>query len=153
MIKLLRVDDRLLHGQVAFAWTRALDADCILLASDALVHDEFRKTTVAMAKPEGVKLVIKNIDDSIKSLNSGVTDKYKLFIIVENVTDAVRLSEGAESVKSINLGGIRPKPGSKAISQAVSLTDEEIKLLHDAQGKGTEVYIQQVPVDKKESIK
>ena len=78
MIKLLRVDHRLLHGQVAMAWTQSLDSDCILIANDAVVNDNIRKTTMKLAKPNGVKLVMKNIEDSIAALNAGVTDKYKL---------------------------------------------------------------------------
>ena len=82
MIKLVRVDHRLLHGQVAMAWTQSLDVDCMLIANDAIMKDEIRKTTLKLAKPNGVKLVMKNIEDSITALNSGVTDKYKLFIVV-----------------------------------------------------------------------
>lgn len=64
MIKKLRVDHRLLHGQVAFSWTSALNVDCILIANDSVMKDELRKTTLKMAKPNGVKLVMKNIEDS-----------------------------------------------------------------------------------------
>lgn len=94
MIKLLRVDHRLLHGQVAMAWTQSLDSDCILIANDAVVNDNIRKTTMKLAKPNGVKLVMKNIEDSIAALNAGVTDKYKLFIVVESIEDAYRLAKG-----------------------------------------------------------
>ena len=66
MIKSLRVDHRLLHGQVAFSWTSHLGADCILLASDSLLNDELRLTTVKIARPPGIRLVAKNIDDSIQ---------------------------------------------------------------------------------------
>ncbi|MDF2790805.1 MAG: mannose/fructose/sorbose transporter subunit, partial [Neobacillus sp.] len=81
MIKLLRVDHRLLHGQVAFTWTNTLGADCILIANDDVPVNELRKTTIKLAKPQGIRLVIKNIADSIEALKSGVTDKYKLFIV------------------------------------------------------------------------
>ena len=57
-----------------------------------------------MAKPAGTKLVIKNIEDSIKALNSGVTDKYKLFVIVESVKDAYELMTKAD-IHSVTLGG------------------------------------------------
>ena len=78
MIKLLRVDHRLLHGQVAMTWTQELDTNCILIACDAVVKDDVRKTTLKLARPAGVKLVIKSVDDSIEALRSGVTDKYRL---------------------------------------------------------------------------
>ena len=61
MILLLRVDHRLLHGHVAFSWTQTLGADCILIANDAVAVDDLRKTTMKLAKPQGVKLVIKDI--------------------------------------------------------------------------------------------
>lgn len=77
MIKLTRVDYRLIHGQVAMSWTHALDVDCILLASDAVAKDDMRKAALRLARPNGVKLVIKDVDAAIEALNSGVTDKYR----------------------------------------------------------------------------
>ena len=58
MIKLLRVDHRLVHGQVAFSWTNALGADAILVANDDVPNDEIWKTALKLAKPANVKLVI-----------------------------------------------------------------------------------------------
>ena len=58
MITLLRVDYRLIHGQVAMTWTQELGTDCILVASDAVVKDDVRKNTLKLARPSGVKLVI-----------------------------------------------------------------------------------------------
>ena len=80
MIVLTRVDHRLLHGQVAFSWTSHLSADCILIANDEVAGDETKKTIIRLAKPSGVKLVIKSVADSIKAINNGATDKYKLFV-------------------------------------------------------------------------
>lgn len=85
MIKLVRVDHRLLHGQVAFSWTNGVGANCILVASDTVVNDDVWKTTLKLGKPSGVKLVIKNMADSIAAINSGVTDKYKLIIVVQTI--------------------------------------------------------------------
>lgn len=76
MIKLCRVDHRLLHGQVAFSWSHALGADAILIVSDEVASNEVRMKTMRLAKPVGIKLVIKGVDDSIKAIKSGVTDKF-----------------------------------------------------------------------------
>lgn len=66
MIKLLRVDKRLLHGQVAFTWTSSLGADCILIACDTLQNDPLRLTTIKLSKPcRGRRLMIKNVEESI----------------------------------------------------------------------------------------
>ena len=104
MIKLLRVDHRLLHGQVAFSWKNAVEADCILIACDAVMKDDLRKTSIKMAKPSGVKLVIKSMDDAVKAINSGVTDKYKLLTVVESIKDAERLCKEC-NIKKLNLVG------------------------------------------------
>lgn len=153
MIKLLRVDHRLLHGQVAFSWTQALGADCILIANDEVPKDEIRKTTIKLAKPNGVKLVIKNIEDSIKAINSGVTDKYKLFIVVDSVSDAYKLAVACPEIKQINLGGTKVREGTKNISKAVNLTDEEMKELEKLVKEGVEVETRIVPTDKKVKFK
>ena len=150
MIKLLRVDHRLLHGQVAFSWTQYIGADCILIANDSVPNDELRKTTIKLAKPPAVKLVIKNIDDAIEALKSGVTDKYKLFIVVESVTDAWRLATAVPDITSINLGGIKAKEGSRNISKAINVLPEEIALLEALAQAGKEIEIRQVPGDRKQ---
>lgn len=93
MILLLRVDHRLLHGQVVFSWVQNLKADCILIANNSVATDELRKTTLKLAKPQEVKLVIKNINDAIISINSGITDKYNLLVIVESVEDAYKIAK------------------------------------------------------------
>lgn len=149
MIRLCRVDHRLLHGQVAFSWTNAVGADCILVASDTVVNDEVWKTTLKLGKPAGVKLVIKNIADSIKAINSGVTDKYKLLIVVQSIQDANRLSKECSAIKSINLGGAKKKPGYRQISQAIYIGEEEEKAIREMMDRGLEVEIRQLAADSK----
>ena len=130
MIKNLRVDHRLLHGQVAFSWTAFLGADSILLASDSLLNDDLRLTAVKIARPPGVKLVVKTIDDSIKAINSGVTDKYKLFVVTDTIKDAGRIARECK-LNSINLGGTKSAKDKKKLSKAIYATDEEINLLKE----------------------
>ncbi len=149
MIEMLRVDHRLLHGQVAFSWTSMLSADCILIANDSAASNELKKTAMKLAKPNGVKLVIKNVVDSIAALNKGVTDKYKLFIVVGNIEDAATIVENYSEIKSINIGGTLPGDDKTNISKTISVTKEEKKTLKDLVGSGYEVYIQMVPSDSK----
>ena len=134
MIVLTRVDHRLLHGQVAFSWTQTIGADCILIANDDVPTNEIRKTTIKLAKPQGVKLVIKSIDDSIAALKSGVTEAYP-------------------EIKTINLGGIKAKPGTRSIGKAVNILPEEEERLKRLIDKQIEVEIRQVPADKKVDVR
>lgn len=149
MIKLTRVDHRLLHGQIAFSWTSDQNADCILIANDGVIKDDLRKTTLKLAKPAGCKLVIKNIDDSIRAINSGVTDKYRLLIVVESIADAKRLIDGCPVIHSLNLGGTKATPKTRQISKAMNITDQDARDLQDLISKNVEVEIRMLPGDKK----
>lgn len=147
MIKQVRVDHRLLHGQVAFSWTKFLGADCILIAGDRVVKDELRSAALRLSKPSGIKLVIKSIEDSIAAINSGATDKYNLFIVIESVLDAKRLCDGVETIKSINLGGVKSEADKKQISKAVFLSEEEMQMIRDLDDRGIEVEVRMVSDD------
>ena len=149
MIELCRVDHRLLHGQVAFSWCNAINADAILIASDSVAIDEIRMATIRLAQPNGIKLVIKSIKDSINSINSGVTDKYKLLIVVESVEDAYKLVTSCPSIKSINLGGTKKKDDTKKLGITIHINKRDCELLEDLIDKSIELEIRQVPADKK----
>jgi len=70
MIKLTRIDDRLVHGQVAFTWVPTLGIDCLLVANDKVAKDEFQKMTMNLAKPANTKLLIRAMADAIVFLAS-----------------------------------------------------------------------------------
>lgn len=150
MIKLTRVDYRLIHGQVAMSWTHALDVDCILLASDAVAKDDMRKAALRLARPNGVKLVIKDVNAAIEALNSGVTDKYSLFIIVETIEDAYRLAKGCKGIKEINLGGTRKTPETTLHpTPAIFATETDAEHIQELVNDGVVIEIRQVPNDSK----
>lgn len=82
-------------------------------------------------------------------MQSGVTDKYKLFIVVESVEDAYKLSKAYPEIQEINLGGMKIREGTRNISKAINITKEEEELVKELVDSGVEVEIRQVPSDKK----
>lgn len=148
MIKMTRVDHRLLHGLVAFTWIRQVGADCILIANDAVAKDELRMSVLRMAKPQGVKLVMKSVDDSIKALTSGVTDKYNLFIITESIEDAWRLCKAVPAIRELNIGGVKVEDGKRQISEAVFVSDEECARIRELDAAGVHVFVQMTPSER-----
>lgn len=148
MIKMTRVDHRLLHGQVAFTWIRQVGADCILIANDAVAKDELRMSVLRMARPQGVKLVMKSVDDSIKALTSGVTDKYNLFIITESIEDAWRLCKAVPAIRELNIGGVKVEDGKRQISEAVFVSDEECARIRELDAAGVHVFVQMTPSER-----
>jgi len=148
MIKAIRVDYRLLHGQVAVSWTSALGADCLLLASDTVKGDSLRMNALKLAKPAGVKVVIKNTQEAVEALKSGVTDKYKLFIVCENLEIAKAIME-ATGEKELNIGNTPYRDGTKQYGKSVHLLPQEEQLVKEMVGSGMNLFIQMVPTEKK----
>src|SRR5258708_35111729 len=105
MIKLTRVDDRLLHGQVALTWTPALGADCILIANDKVAKDEFIKMTLGLAKPAGVKLLVKSLNEAAAFLNDERSGNMKVLLIINSVKDAWEMAGTVPGITSVNFGG------------------------------------------------
>jgi fructoselysine and glucoselysine-specific PTS system IIB component len=152
MIKLTRIDDRLVHGQVAFTWTPALGADCLIIANDKVAKDEFMKMTLGLAKPAGTKLLIKSIKDAAVYLNDEKNKNLKILLIINSVKDAYALANDVPEIKSVNFGGLRLKDGAKLISKAVAINDDDIALIKELIGKGIELEIRQVPTDNKQMV-
>lgn len=152
MIKLTRIDDRLLHGQVAFSWTPALSADCLVVANDKVAKDEFMKMTMGLAKPAGTKLLIKSIADTIIFLNDEKSNKAKILLLINSVKDAYALVQAVPEIQSINFGGIRSKEGTRLVSKAIALTEEDVTLIRELLVKGIELEVRQVPTDSKQPL-
>ena len=149
MIKLIRIDDRLVHGQVAFTWTPAVSADCLVVANDKVAKDEFMKMTLNLAKPASAKLLIKSLEDTVTFLNDLRSQPMKILVLINSVKDASVLADGVKEILSVNFGGIRTKEGAKLISKAVAVTDEDIVIIKEMLAKGIELEVRQVPTDKK----
>ena len=147
MIKAVRVDYRLLHGQVAVSWTSALGADCLLLVSDTVKNDTLRLNAIKLAKPSGVKVVIKNTEEAVEALKSGVTDKYKLFIICEDLGIAQKIMD-ATGEKSLNIGNTPFREGTKQYGKSANLSPEDEKVIKDMLADGLDGFIQMIPSEK-----
>ncbi|MDB5013949.1 MAG: mannose/fructose/sorbose transporter subunit [Daejeonella sp.] len=152
MIKLTRIDDRLIHGQVAFTWVPTLGIDCLVVANDKVAKDEFLKMTLELAKPARTKLLIKSLEESIIFLNSEKSKSLKILVLINSIKDAAVISDGVAEIMSVNFGGIRVKEGSKLISKSIAVTDEDIVTVRKLLEKGIELEIRQVPTDTKRMV-
>lgn len=152
MIKLTRIDDRLVHGQVAFTWVPALGVNCLIVANDKVAKDEFLKMTLSLAKPAGTRLLVKSLSEAAAFLNDNKNDSLKTLLIINSVKDASTMAATVPEIKSVNIGGLRLKEGAKLISKAVGVNEEDITVLRDLLSKGLELEIRQVPTDTKQMV-
>jgi len=149
MILLLRVDHRLLHGQVAVSWAQGLKANCIFCVGDHIANDPVWKTTLKMGKPAGCKLVIKDMANAIEAINSGVTDKYRMIISVQTIAEAKQLADNCPAVTSINLGNTKSSPTTRTVARQVFLEPEEEQMIRELIDRGIEVEIRPLADDPK----
>ncbi|MGF7038226.1 PTS sugar transporter subunit IIB [Mucilaginibacter lappiensis] len=149
MIKLTRIDDRLVHGQVAMTWTPALGADCLIVANDKVAKDEFMKMTLGLAKPASAKLLIKSLADTVTFLNDPRSQSLKILVLINSVKDAAALASEVSEIQSVNFGGIRTKEGTRSIAKAIAVTEDDISIIKEMLAKGLELEVRQVPTDKK----
>jgi fructoselysine/glucoselysine PTS system EIIB component len=152
MIKLTRIDDRFVHGQVSFTWVPSLEVNCLLVANDKIAGDDFQKMAINLAKPPSAKLLIFSVNDSIAFLNDPKSKNARILVLVNSVIDAFKLSQEVKDIQSVNFGGIRMKPGAKLISKAIAVADEDIIIINQLIKNGIELEIRQVPGDKKQLV-
>lgn len=146
MIKFMRVDHRLLHGQVALSWFGATHTNCILIPNDEVPNDTVRKATLKMARPTGAKLVIMPVEKAADQINSGASNKWNMMVVVESIDDAYRfIKKLTDKPKELNLGGTKKTNSTKSISATVNVTEKDEKELKELSDLGVKVYVQQVP--------
>lgn len=152
MVELLRVDDRLLHGQVAVTWVGAVAPDAILIANDEAATNEMSKLALKMAKPAGVKLAIKTVDEGAALLNNPNAQKTKIFVIVRTIQDALKLVKTTNQIHRVNIGGVKNKEGGKMIAAAVCLDDQDLKDLKELKTLVNDLELRMVPSESRTNI-
>ncbi|MBP2097557.1 PTS system mannose/fructose/N-acetylgalactosamine-transporter subunit IIB [Enterococcus rivorum] len=147
-----RVDERLIHGQVATVWTNTLGAQRIMVVNDLAVKDQLQIGALKMAKPAGVKLSILSKRKAIEKILAGNYEEEKVFLITKDIKDMFELIEAGIPLKTFNVGNMSQKEGSKAIKKSVALTEEDIQLINQMIGNGIKITAQMIPSESDESI-
>lgn len=143
MIKLVRADHRLLHGQVIFSWTKQLGVNHIIVADNKVPNDPMSKMALSIAKPAEAKLDVVPIGEVASIVEKEKDDLY--MILVKGPQEALELSDILEEIREINFGGVAKKADSKPYGKAVYLNENELEATHKLIDKGIEIFVQQVP--------
>lgn len=154
----LRVDDRLIHGQVAMTWTKHLHVQGIVVACDEAAGDETQKMALKMAVPAGIKVLIKPVDEAIRILNHEKAAKMRILVLTRTVKDALKVKQHLGDIEFVNLGNIGRFDGidmkhKKSLTETIMLTEEEQDSLRELIKLAPDTCVQQVPNDEKKSAK
>lgn len=152
MIKFIRIDHRLLHGQVVFSWSKSLQINRLIEVNDEAANDEFKKMSLELSKPQGIKLNILTVENTLTKISKIEALSENIMMIFGNTKDVRQFCESYSNVKEINYGGIIKKEGSKQFSNAIFLTENEIEDAKVLKSMGIKQFMQQVPTSKKEDL-
>lgn len=152
MIKLVRIDHRLLHGQVVFSWTKSLNVSRIIIVDDFAATDELKKMSLSLSKPSGVKLNIFTVKDALSKMQKVEQLKENIMIIFGGTKSVREFCEGYPKIEEINYGGIAKKEDSIQYSNAIFLNEQELEDSRKLKEMGIKLYMQQVPTSKSEDL-
>jgi len=147
-LQLVRIDDRLIHGQVVAVWLRTLGAKRIVIADDATARDEFLREVLTLAAPHGVPVeVLEVVEAAVRLIElAGVPEP--VMVLVRSPRTVLRLRRAGVPIAVVDLGGLGAGPGRKRLHKTISLSPAELEELRELERLGTRVEIQIVADDR-----
>lgn len=146
-IVLIRIDDRLIHGQVVVGWSRYLQVNQIVVADDAVASDPTQKMLYEMVVPPDIKVSILSVVEAAQLLQKQSPDAFRTLILFSKPQDVVSYWRTGGPVKSVNVGGMRFEPGKKQIAQTISVNNEDLVAFRELQSGTIELEGRAVPTD------
>jgi mannose/fructose/N-acetylgalactosamine-specific phosphotransferase system component IIB len=140
---ILRVDDRLVHGQVIAGWVRPLGIHSIILASDRLSRDEWACSAYRLAIPDGIDFSCYTIEECVKNTNT--ENKRRVMVLVESVREASQLVKKGITIKEVNVGGLSYREGTREIAPYIYLSTDDIESVVYLHSVGIKVTGKQLP--------
>jgi PTS system mannose-specific IIB component len=143
-IRLARIDDRLIHGQVTTAWSKQMDINRILVISDEAANNPMRKILLKQAAPSGINVNVLSVSRMMEVAQS--------HILFTSPVDVEALVRSGLQISSINIGGMSFSTGKQMVTNFVSVDDRDIEAFVFLDEQGIELEIRKVPADHKTNL-
>ncbi|MGX7114878.1 PTS mannose/fructose/sorbose transporter subunit IIAB [Enterococcus termitis] len=142
-----RIDERLIHGQVAGIWSTSLSTQRIIVANDEAAADPLQKSSLRMAAPSSMRLSVLPVKDAAENIRAGKYGKQRLFLLFKNPKDVLRFIEADGPIKTVNVGNMSYKEGAREVTKSIQVLPEEETIFETIASKGINVTAQLVPND------
>lgn len=149
VIGLARIDDRLIHGQVATRWTKETNVTRIIVVSDEVAADTVRKTLLTQVAPPGVTAHVVDVAKMLRVYNNPKYAGQRVMLLFTNPTDVERVVEGGVKITSVNIGGMAYRQGKTQVNNAVSVDEKDIAAFKKLNERGIELEVRKVSNDPK----
>ncbi|MBW7983179.1 PTS mannose transporter subunit IIAB [Enterobacillus tribolii] len=146
-IGLARIDDRLIHGQVATRWTKETNVARIIVVSDEVAKDQVRSTLLKQVAPPGVTAHVVDVEKMIRVYNNPTYGNDRVMLLFTNPTDVERLVEAGVKITSVNIGGMAFRQGKTQVNNAVSVDEKDIEAFKKLNARGIELEVRKVSTD------
>ncbi len=147
-LQLVRIDDRLIHGQVVAVWLRALGARRIVIVDDATARDEFLREVLVLAAPHGVPVEVLPVAEGGPRLKELAASPEPVMVLARSPRTVLALRRAGVPIGTVDLGGLGAGPGRKRLHKTISVSPAELAELRELEGLGTRVEIQIVADDR-----
>ena len=151
-IVLARVDSRLLHGQVATAWTKSVNPSRIIVVSDAVAKDDLRKKLIEQAAPPGVKANVIPVEKMIEVSKDPRFGNTKALLLFENPEAVLRVVEGGVDIQEVNVGSMAHSVGKVVVSKVLSMGTEDVETFEELKSRGIKFDVRKVPNDSRDNM-
>lgn len=151
---MVRVDSRLVHGQILEAWVPFIKAKCIIVVNDKVAADPFLETVIKMAVPSDIEVVIASLDDFVQNYTFSHGRGKKTIVLFDSIADACHAFEQGFRFDRLNIGNVYNNEYKVCCSSSVFLCEQEIIRLEDLlKETGVFVELQRVPKGRAVNIK
>jgi mannose/fructose/sorbose-specific phosphotransferase system IIB component len=149
---LIRIDDRLIHGQVVENWMKSLKINHVVVVNDFVAGDRMQKTLFSMAVPEQAKISILSIAQAKQAILNGQFEGDRAMLLLVSPQDVLNLINKGVRIKEVNVGGMHYSPDKKQILKAISVSKEDIRAFQELDKLGVRLEARMVPDDEKIDI-
>ena len=150
---IVRIDDRLIHGQVVVGWGSFINPEVMVVCNDELAASDMEKELYSSTIPGSIEMLFLTVEQTAEILKNNDLIKKRHIILIESPFDALRLLESGVDLKSINIGGLHFKNEAVQFLTYVYLNEDEISCFRKILDMGVELECRDLPQSKKVMLK
>ncbi len=148
----VRIDGRLIHGQVANLWTSYLDISRIMVIDDAASQSDIDKAGLRLACPAGVKLSVLPVERAAENIFAGRYDSQRVLIVAKDPQTLLRVVECGVPLTEINAGNMPKREDTRSIRKTVHVNENDVATFKALAEKGISLTAQLVPNEEKVNL-
>ena len=147
MLKLTRLDERLVHGQIINNWCTSEDITEIIVINKEVANNEMRKTIIEMSVPEGINILFCDVSQALEIYEEECKFE-RLMLVFGNPFEILEFIEKGGKLTDLNIGGMSFRKDRKKLSTAVYVSSEELEILKKIAAKNIRLEIRLLPTDR-----